>query len=165
MKFCKNCGKELNDSACFCQECGTRVSASDIPDSVEVSTETESPKTAQPPEQNDAAKQLKEPKQVDYTKFNKIFWQLFVPFGLGSFMLSNLARACFYNVFHVFGIIWAIFDVLVSIAFCTLGIIRYVSYKKESESEHTAKRNICYALCMIIGIITFVYVLLMTIAI
>ncbi|MDO4608214.1 MAG: DUF805 domain-containing protein [Clostridia bacterium] len=67
--FCKNCGKQLEDGALFCSECGTAIPASEKPvePTVEPTIET------QPLNDSAAAQPAAKPQDIDLVQAYRLF--------------------------------------------------------------------------------------------
>lgn len=153
MTYCTKCGNVVPDNARFCSKCGTPVSA-------EQAAPADSA-VAQP--QPVAEKAPKEPKKpVDFTKFNKIFWMLYIITGVCSYLLVEVTAA-YVGVSNGFAITLGVLALITVAAFCATGIVRFISFFKESE-ENKVKYRLCNSICLALSIIMFVFVLLATIA-
>ncbi|MCM1367318.1 MAG: zinc ribbon domain-containing protein [Roseburia sp.] len=152
MNYCTKCGNPIPENAKFCSKCGAPVSGGQ---SSAENVSAPSVVEEKPP---------KEPKKpVDFTKFNKIFWMLFVVSGVCAYLLSEAAVA-YTSVSTGFTITLGVLAIIAAICFCATGIVRFISFLKESE-ENRAKYRLCNSLCLAIGIIVFVFVLLVCIAV
>ncbi|MCH5165181.1 MAG: zinc ribbon domain-containing protein [Clostridiales bacterium] len=173
MAYCKHCGTEIPDFAKFCPKCGTA-------DPIQVQEVKEPPKA---PEQPVAVKeeqpqpvqptpQPTQPAQQQSTKdsnpdvkgwFTRNFMILYVLTGILAYALTELS-ASYMSVSKGFSITLGVFAILIALVFALIGIFNFITSLSASPElrEKNRTKNI---IIFIIGLVVFVYVLLMCIVV
>lgn len=153
--YCRNCGAEIPENAKFCSKCGTSIEHANVG--------VDNSQAREPSAQSVPATEKPPKKPIDFGKFNKYFWLIYITLGVSGYLLIELASA-YTTVSTGFAIALGVISILVAIAFCSVGIVRFVSFFKESE-ETRKKHSLVNTICMTIGIILFVYVVLASIVV
>lgn len=169
MPYCKNCGAELPEYAVFCTKCGLKYPVSGATTEDYATPQPEQTEAEQKPiVQNTASEQQNNaPIQQSATPansgtqsewFKNNFMTLYIILGVVSYVLLQFSSQIAFSSFG-FGVVLGVFAIMCAIAFCAVGIIRYVMNGKILGKKHTTCDNVCLAL----GIIGVIYVLFMTI--
>lgn len=155
MVYCTKCGNPVPDNARFCSKCGAPVGESQQPDATE-----DAAVQPQPRQQQVVAEPRKPKKPIDFGKFNKHFWPLYIIIGVCSYVLVDLAAA-YTGISSGLAITLGVLAIIAALAFCTIGVVRFVAFLKESE-ENRNKYAVCNVVCMALGIIMLVFVVMMS---
>ncbi|MDE7107746.1 MAG: zinc ribbon domain-containing protein [Clostridiales bacterium] len=171
MPYCKKCGAELPEYAVFCTKCGLKYPVSGATDDDNYSEPPQPQQTVaeqKPVVQNTAPEQQNSAPiqqgatptstgtQSEWFKNNSM--ALFIILGVVSYVLLQFCSQIAFSAFE-FGVVLGVFAILCAIAFCVVGIIRYVANGKASGK----KRSTCDNVCLALSIIGVIYVLFMTI--
>ena len=176
MAYCKHCGTEIPDFAKFCPKCGTadpvQVQEVQEPPKAEeqpVTVKEEQPTVAQPAQQAQPAAQPAQQKPAANSDpdvkgwFARNFTIIYVLTGILSYALIELAGG-YMAVSEGFCITLGVFAILVALAFALIGIVNFITSLSASPEQRANNRNKSIIM-FTIGIVVFVYVLLMGIAI
>lgn len=160
MKFCIQCGSELNDGAKFCTVCGHKADEEQTSEKVhesldrsvvEAEEQSTPTATAQPP----APTEKKSNANV-IGFFEKNFWILFIATGVCAYLLIQLGE-----IFSLLSLGFTVFIGILAIISCLMflavGIVRKIISAKHKGEKDTALRD---NICLVISIITFVFVLI-----
>lgn len=151
MRFCNNCGTELDDSAKFCAKCGNKIAQyGEDGQLIEEQTNDTTQTT-------DAPKASKK-KTYNYSDmFKRWFWFAYITFGLCSVLMIELGFKFVWTGGKSLMIICGIFAILSAMVFLAYGIINKIVSSKES-GEEKPKRAQHANILLAVSIIVFVYV-------
>lgn len=170
MPYCKKCGAELPEYAVFCTKCGLKYPVSGATDDDNYAEQQPQQTVAEkkpvvqntaPEQQNSAPIQPSSTQpntgaQSEWFKNNSM--ALFIILGIVSYVLLQLCSQIAFSAF-AFGVVLGVFSLLCAIAFCVVGIIRYVMNGKIPNKKHTTCDNVCLALS-IIGVIFVLFMVI-----
>lgn len=171
MPYCKKCGAELPEYAVFCTKCGLKYPVSGADDDDNYSTQPQPRQTVAeqkpieqspaPEQQSNASLQQSETPtntgaQSEWFKNNSL--ALYIILGVVSYVLLQFSSQIAFSEFGL-GVVLGVFAIMCAIAFCVVGVVRYVMNGKTTGKKRTTSDNVCLA----IGIIGVIYVMFMAI--
>ncbi len=167
MPYCKKCGEELPEYAVFCTKCGLKYPVSGAPTEDHAAPSPQQTDVEQQPIVQNGSPEQQNPAPIQQGDTNTTGTQspwfrnnsmaLFIILGIVAYVLLQFSTVMVFKVYAL-GVLLGVFAILTAIAFCVIGIIRYVMSSKPAGKKHTTCDNVCFAL----SIIGVVYVLFMT---
>lgn len=158
MKYCNNCGHQLDDSAKFCAKCGSAAAPFAAGSEHPTQAQTQSNETVLKVERQTEVNSPEKSKYNFFDVIKRFFWLMYISFGLCSVLLVDLGFKFIWSGGKGFIIVCGVFAILAAIVFLAYGILNKIAVMRENgedKQKHTQRAN----LCMIISIIVFVYVL------
>lgn len=158
MGYCKKCGYELPDHARFCSKCGTAEPLGNL--SVEPSEPRDNNTTEAAVEKQTLPANTEGNKPSTAEGFVKYvtekFMPLYVILGVTAFVLSQFSTLFMFLSFAL-GVVIGVFAMIVAIAFCVVGSVKYFGGHK-ADDKRTNSEIICFA----VGIIGAVFIIVST---